>query len=295
MKKREQFVEKGTTYTFRNGTINVYETNCPCKNVEFNFERYMITLMLSGHKTIVSEKINVEFYPGMVFIPERDSLQKIEIANASFTNPTKCLVLDISPAFLKTFYEEYQSNCRMFEVNEPIPQTGLTHFFSNDEETIDAFQKLYKNVKSASTAADEMINTIILKELVSRLMLTDAKVLLLENFQERIQNRMIVKTLNHIKHNFKNKITIDELAEVYGAGKTKFFTAFKEEIGLTPVNYIMQERIQHAIKLMKTSNNMQHVAYNSGFNTYEHFYKSFKKTIGFSPKTYRKSMVQSGI
>lgn len=290
MTVREQFIERGTDYTFRNGTISIYETNCPCKNVEFNFERYMITVMVSGHKTVVSEKLNVEFFPGMLFIPEKDTIQKVEIANASFTNPTKCLVLDISPAFLETFYLEYQNNCREYEVSELALENKQSHFFSNEQETINTFIKLYKNIRSSSSSADEMINTITLKELLSRLMLTEAKELLLKNFQERIQDRMVEKTINYIKLNFKNKITIDELAEISGAGKTKFFNAFKNEIGLTPVNYIMQERIHHAEKLMKTTNNMQSIAFHSGFNTYEHFYKSFKKIWGCSPKSYKKNI-----
>lgn len=288
---REQFIEKGTDYNFRDGIISIYETNCPCKNIEFNFERYMITLMLSGHKTIVSESLNIEFFPGMLFIPERNTPQLIEIANASFTNPTKCLVLDISTSFLEKFYEEYKYNCIEFRVDKHNYTNQNSLFFSNDKETIQTFKKLYENVKTSKTNSDEMINSLILKELISRLMLTEAKELLLKNFNEGIRDRMIEKTIKYIKHNFKNKITIDELAEISGAGKTKLFNAFKNETGLTPINFIIQERIQYAKRLMKTSSNMQNIAYQSGFNTYEHFYNSFKKNIGFSPLKYKKNIL----
>ncbi|MGD1846760.1 MAG: hypothetical protein ACFB10_15330, partial [Salibacteraceae bacterium] len=83
----ERFIERGTDYQLRRGTLSVYETNCSCKNVKFHFNRFMLTLMLSGHKTIEGERLKFEFFPGTFFIPEKDAVIDVSIPNASIDNP----------------------------------------------------------------------------------------------------------------------------------------------------------------------------------------------------------------
>ena len=90
----EQFIERGTSYSLRNGKLSLYETNCACKDIQFYFDQYVMTLMLSGHKTIVSDHLKFEFFPGTFFIPEKEVINSVSIPNASIYNPTQCLVLE---------------------------------------------------------------------------------------------------------------------------------------------------------------------------------------------------------
>ena len=52
VKSNSKFIERGTHYNFREGRLSVYQTNCRCEDVEFNFDRHVITMMLSGHKSV---------------------------------------------------------------------------------------------------------------------------------------------------------------------------------------------------------------------------------------------------
>ena len=102
----EKFIERATDFQLEHGKLSVYETNCACRDVKFFFEQNVLTVMLSGHKTVVSKKLKVEFFPGTFFIPESNTVQKVDIANASVNNPTKCLVLELNPSFLSSFHQE---------------------------------------------------------------------------------------------------------------------------------------------------------------------------------------------
>lgn len=286
-----RFIERGTHYEFVSGNkLSVYETNTPCENVEFYFNRYVITLMMVGHKTVKSENVHIEFYPGMIFIPEKGVVQKVAIANASLSNPTKCLVLDVAPEFLESFYEELLHEPNGFFPNKDssISHTN-NHICLNDEASIECFQRLFKSVQASTSERNNIIHTLMLKEFLSRLFQTEAGKLLKENFNNRIKDKKVASSIHYIKTNLSNKITIDDLAAIAGVGKTNLFNRFKTSIGVTPVNYIMKERIDLSKKLIEKSDNLRSVAFQSGFNTYEHFCNSFKKIEGMSPSAYRKS------
>lgn len=292
---KARFVERGTHYEFVLGNkLSVYETNMPCKDVEFYFNRYVITLMMVGHKTVKSENVQIEFYPGMIFIPEKGVVQKIDITNASLSNPTKCLVLDVAPEFLETFYEELLHGHYGFFLNQDaLMPKSANYSCVNDEASIESFQRLYKSVKETTSERDDIIHAIMLKELLSRLFLTEVGFLLKDNFQNRIKDKEVAAAVDYIKTNLTNKITIDDLVDISCIGKTNLFARFKNSIGITPVSYIMKERIDLAKKLIKKTDDLQSVAFQSGFNSYEHFCNSFKTIEGISPSGFRKNNIIS--
>ncbi|AEH01471.1 transcriptional regulator, AraC family [Lacinutrix sp. 5H-3-7-4] len=287
--ERKIFIEKSTEYKFDNGLLTIYETNSPCKDILFTFDKYMITIMLSGHKTVVSKNVKVEFFPGMVFIPEINITQTVEISNASFSNPTKCLVLDVEPKFIENLVLELMEDEAWKTNFDYTLNEKHSHFISNDSNTIESFERFYKYLKLGNTGLSSRINNVILRELILRVLQTEAGSLLVENVRNKIKDRNLEKTISYIKTNLRNKITINDLVRISGFGKTKLFSRFKETFGVTPVNYIMEERIKYSLKIIKSIDSLQSVAFQSGFNTYEHFYKSFKKIKGISPMTYKKN------
>lgn len=281
------FVERGTHYQLEHAVLSIYETNCPCRGVEFTFDTHMLTLMLSGHKTINFHETKFEFFPGTLYIPEKHLLQKIDIPSASLTNPTKCLVLDIQPSFLESFTQEViESPDSHWFTHQMTQADKLSHFLSNDERTIECFKRLYQCQLQVSSRADELIVNMILKELVLHVFKTPGRAYLLDNFGNKIDEH-IQKSILYMRANLTHHFTIDELAHISGLGKTNYFNKFKAATGLTPINFLTKERIEHAKALISPSSSLQTVAFQSGFNTYEHFCKSFKKIEHITPLKYK--------
>lgn len=85
------------------------------------------------------------------------------------------------------------------------------------------------------------------------------------------------------------KLTIDACAEHFGYGRTNFFKKVKQLTGMTPNEYIRQQRMNVAIELLKdTRLTVAEVAYKVGFEDQYYFSKSFKSYFGISPSQYRK-------
>lgn len=288
----EKFIERGTSFPLEHGKLTVYETNCTCRNIQFYFDQYVITIMVSGHKTIVSENLKFEFFPGTLFIPEKESINHVAIPNASFNNPTKCLVLELNPSFIKSTYEEllYSEQSENFLYNR-MPEFSKNYFLSNDQLLISAFIKLYSILTEDKSASKILVESLILKEILYRLFNTECIHLLKMNFEKKIYNGDIRKVVSYIKSNINKKITTESLAKIAGLGQTTFFKVFKKSIGKSPIDFILHERIrQSKVMIKKNKLSLQEIAFKCGFNSYEYFCSSFKKIENQKPTEFKRNM-----
>lgn len=100
----------------------------------------------------------------------------------------------------------------------------------------------------------------------------------------------IVKAIHFIKNNYNLPITLDEIVNSSGLSKYHFSRLFKKTIGLTPIKYLSETRINKAIELLKDhSLTIEDIALNVGFSTSNYFCKVFRASIGLPPGEYRKS------
>jgi len=94
--------------------------------------------------------------------------------------------------------------------------------------------------------------------------------------------------IRELKHNYKKNYTIDELAKIASLSKHYFQNLFKKTYGITPLNYLIQIRINHAKFMLKNYNySCNEISYSVGFNSPLYFSKVFKKYTGVSPTKYR--------
>jgi len=95
--------------------------------------------------------------------------------------------------------------------------------------------------------------------------------------------------MQYITENFKEDITIDRLAELAHLSKSYFMNRFKQHFGIGAMEYIIQLRIKSACEALQNSNKtITQISYECGFNNLSNFNRQFKKTVGCTPKEYRK-------
>lgn len=92
----------------------------------------------------------------------------------------------------------------------------------------------------------------------------------------------------------ENRYSIDEMAGQAFTSKYHFIRSFKREIGLTPHQFQLQNRIRKAQRLLDQSDSMAEVALNTGFFDQSHFIRQFKKIVGLTPLTYKISSGKVG-
>ena len=86
-----------------------------------------------------------------------------------------------------------------------------------------------------------------------------------------------------------NTLTVDELVDEMGMGRTVFFNKLKSMTGLSPVEFIREMRIKRAAQLLEERRyNITEVTYMVGMNDSRYFAKCFKSTYGVTPSEYRR-------
>ncbi|WP_026754469.1 AraC family transcriptional regulator [Sediminibacter sp. Hel_I_10] len=96
----------------------------------------------------------------------------------------------------------------------------------------------------------------------------------------------------HINENFKNHISLDEIADKVSMTVPAFCRYFKKSTGKTFTKLVNQYRVVHATKLLSESQmSITDVAFECGFNNFSHFNKLFKEFTGKSASKYRGEMI----
>ena len=94
---------------------------------------------------------------------------------------------------------------------------------------------------------------------------------------------------DYVDENLDTDLSLDELAKLCNIGNYYFIRLFKQSIGVTPHQYVMQRRIKKAKRLLKATNwGILQIAIETGYKNSSSFGHSFKTLVGVSPSEYRR-------
>ena len=106
--------------------------------------------------------------------------------------------------------------------------------------------------------------------------------------QNSVGNHQCAAVRRYIDHHFKESLTLDQLAEEAHMNKFYLSHAFKQEYGISPINYMISRRLEESKYLLaETDLSMSQIAQLLGFSSLSYFSQAFRKTQGFSPMEYR--------
>ena len=131
--------------------------------------------------------------------------------------------------------------------------------------------------------------------ILNELSLSDEfKVLNAEGFSIQTEvkdNDRINIVFNFVKTNFKQHIGLDEIADLVSMTVPSFSRYFKKITNKTFVQFVNEYRLVHASKLLaEQTMSITEVCFESGFNNFSHFNKSFKAFTGQNPSEYRNQL-----
>lgn len=106
--------------------------------------------------------------------------------------------------------------------------------------------------------------------------------------QSEHQDEVVLKAQEFIEHNFQDKTTVDQLADMLAMGRRSLERRFKKATCNTVAEYIQRVKIEVAKKSFETSRkNINEVMYDVGYTDTKAFRVTFKKIAGMSPIDYR--------
>jgi AraC family transcriptional regulator len=96
------------------------------------------------------------------------------------------------------------------------------------------------------------------------------------------------RVIEFIDENLERDLTLAELAEVAELSPFHFARSFKQTAGSTPIQFLMQRRIDFARRLLVESElPIVEIGLRAGFKNQSHFATLFRKITAMTPKAYR--------
>jgi AraC-like DNA-binding protein len=99
----------------------------------------------------------------------------------------------------------------------------------------------------------------------------------------------LARAAQYVAANLGATLDVDLLARVAGLSRAHFSRSFAEMTGLAPAQYVLQERMKRAAKLLLANRDMpvKEIAALTGIPDNNYFAKVFRRTYGISPTDFR--------
>lgn len=161
-------------------------------------------------------------------------------------------------------------------------------------------------IRRGSKEADALLDQLILlkemnhkgnQEILIRNTLSTVWLLLLDEIKKHFEAPQVIETekqiriksmLSYIHRNFRNKITLEEIAAAANISEREANRIFQKIIQQTPFEYLLSYRLNMAKELLSHSDlSITEISYRCGFTDSAYMGKQFRKANGLTPKEYR--------
>ncbi|WP_395063968.1 AraC family transcriptional regulator N-terminal domain-containing protein [Flavobacterium sp.] len=286
-KSLKTLVENRTIFSLNHCELNIFETYQESALVPLKFNDLVVTSMLRGKKVMhLFDDPGFDYLPGETVVIPSNVEMKIDFPEASTNNPTQCLALAI---------EQSKITDTLNFLNERYPKEGTdqywqlnyqNYFFYNNVDLATTINKLIKECMSTSITKDALAD-LTLQELLIRIIQTQTA----KSIDDGLfinPNNPISEVIAFIRLNLKENISLKSLSDKACMSTTSFYRFFKRELGMSPIEFVLNEKIKCAKKLLKNpSIQVNEVCYLSGFEDANYFIRLFKKHEGITPKQYQ--------
>ena len=288
-RRLELEVENRTAYTIDTAELTIYETQHYAERVELTFHAPMLASMIRGKKVMhLPNTPAFEFLPGQSVLVPSDALMHIDFPEANLTNPTQCLALAIAP-------DKIQQVTNLLNDRAPLVdspqgwQFAQTNFFLTNDGPIHQLLDRLVYIFTENNKAKDVFANFVLQELVVRLMQTQARRLLLTANSMNTATHRLAHVAQYISKHLRRSLSVRELASEACMSEPNFYRTFRQTFGLTPVEYINQQRIAMAGSLLRSTNRgITDICLDCGFNSLTYFTTLFRREVGMPPAQYRR-------
>ena len=109
-----------------------------------------------------------------------------------------------------------------------------------------------------------------------------------ENYSASSQARLQLM-MQYIHQDFAYNISLSDIADQAKVSKSTALNLFQRYLGMSPVTYLINYRLQEAAKLLaSTEKKVTVISKDTGFDSVDYFCKAFKKYYKLTPTEYRK-------
>jgi len=281
-KELNTLIENRRTFTLKDVELNVFETYQPASLVPLRFDDLVFINMIQGKKVMHLNSINAFAYlPGQTIVLPAYTKMEIDFPEASMAIPTQCTALTVDQTKINSVLNYLNE---FYPVESDQGWTLSPDFFHlyNTPEIAEVVNKLLRVISEPNPMKDIFVD-LTFKELFVKIFQSQS---ILSLDFGKSQNSILVHLKEFIKKNISEKITLELLQKVSNMSKISLTRMFKRELGISPMEYVIRERLNKAKQLLQLTKSVKESCFASGFNDVNYFVRLFKSREGVTPGMY---------
>lgn len=282
-------VEHRTTHSSTCSELNVFETQRAAFDFDLVFHNPVVVSMIQGKKVMhLGNKAPFDFVPGETIAMPSSEPMTIDFPEATYDHPTQCMALEICPDLISEVSLWLNENQLKID-GEEWSWTKHNYHLNQGAHLSGTINSLFSTMIHADHGLRDLKASNITKELVAQLLKTKAKQFLIDNAQRLQVTNRLAHSIYFIQKNITSDLKIDVLAERACLSRAQFFRAFKNELGMTPIQFINNERVNRAKRILRKPRiTLIESAVYAGFKSQSYFNRVFKSITGLTPVEWRR-------
>ncbi len=288
-KSLKTLVENRHAFTLKNCELNVFETHQESNLVPLTFSDFVVTSMLRGKKVMhLFDKPGFDYLPGETVLVPANVTMKIDFPEATSDNPTQCIALALDQMKINQIVDRLNEDYPRPEKNSSWSLKRNEYHFMNNIELTQSLNKLIK-VCSGTGLGKDILADLALQELIVHIIQTQN----LKKAEDHLDNNenAMGYVISYIRANINERILVEDLSDKACMSRASFYRAFKREFNLSPLEFILHEKIKKAKQLLSDSKlTISDICYQLGFSDLNYFGRQFKKSEGITPSQYKETI-----
>lgn len=291
-RKVDKLVEDRIIFGRDKAELSLFQTFEPASQVSLSFDNPVIVTMIDGHKVMHFDgHQGMDFRPEQTFVLPSDTEMRIDFPTAALQRPTRCLTLCLSGELVQESVHLFQAPHAQ---HDQPPFEGFPFALLQDGAVQHTVQRLVYLFMENNQAAQGLFVDFVLKELVIRILQTQARHVLMRQHQQHAHHHRLSSVISYVEAHIHEELRIEKLCQVAGMSKSSFYRYFQQSFGLAPNEYVLMRKMEWAKKLLaKPDKNVSDVCFELGFNSLQYFNRAFRSHTGLAPSAYRRQ-VSSG-
>jgi len=159
--------------------------------------------------------------------------------------------------------------------------------FMHDPAVQQIIHRLIYLFVEGHSSKDFFIDSMV-QELIVRMLQTEAKMQLSDTSISLNSESRLAFIIQFIRKNLDQPLTIKDLSNRAYMSESNFHRVFKNELNISPIDFINEERIKRATNLLQNPKlKVKEVCEACGFQSLSYFIRLFKKKAQMTPKKYQ--------
>jgi AraC family transcriptional regulator len=263
--------------------LELLEFNRPSYSIDESVQNYNGVVLSLNQHVVQGLKIDKQSYSGTLNVGDISIIPAKSTRSVAWGDNATCILLTLSPELIREVTSELIDSNMVELIPQPVIQDPLISqivlSLKQDIETGFPTGKLFG--ESAATM------------LVARLLQHHAVLRPKQPSDEHgLSSYILRQVLEYIQVHLSQDLSIAELSQMVGMSTYYFIRLFKQSMHITPLQYIIHQRVKLAKALLRSRElPIIEVASQCGFTSQSHFTTVFRQATKTTPKAYQQSLM----